>query len=174
MDAFMKRVVAVLPRLEHRARLLTGDPEAAEDLLQDVVVLAIQQQRNFAEGQDLVAWLTRLMHDRALHLAQQKDMTEASVEEDLRRLSVPRIENSQTWRHKLAQFIRRLERLPQRYRDPFALVVVVGYKHREAAQQLGITPRAVQYRVARARVLLEELEQRNHVAAAKRHYKKKR
>lgn len=49
--------------------------------------------------------------------------------------------------------------LPARYKEPLVLTALQGLSHREAADQLGLTPKAVELRVHRARKRLQQLLQ---------------
>jgi RNA polymerase sigma-70 factor (ECF subfamily) len=47
--------------------------------------------------------------------------------------------------------------LPARYKEPLILTALQGLSHREAGDQLGLTPKAVELRVHRARKRLQDL-----------------
>jgi RNA polymerase sigma-70 factor, ECF subfamily len=53
-----------LPALRRLSRWLTGDPQRADDLFQDTMVLALRFSDNFVEGTNMQAWLFRIMRNR--------------------------------------------------------------------------------------------------------------
>src|ERR671926_1801420 len=58
-------ILPLLPHLRGYARGLTGgDAQAADDLVQDTVVLALQAWDSFTPGTNLKAWLFRILHNR--------------------------------------------------------------------------------------------------------------
>src|SRR5258708_1931652 len=56
-------IVIWIPRLRRYARALTGDPAAADDLLQDTLARAMEKYSLWREGSDLRAWLFTIMHN---------------------------------------------------------------------------------------------------------------
>src|SRR3954463_16206451 len=62
-------MLPLLPHLRAYARGLTGgDAPAADDLVQDAVMLALQAWHTFAPGTNLKAWLFRILRNRFLTL----------------------------------------------------------------------------------------------------------
>lgn len=59
-------VLAVLPGLLRYARALTRDPQAAEDLVQDTVVRALERGATFRGESSAATWLHTIMHRRHL------------------------------------------------------------------------------------------------------------
>src|SRR5215471_10199404 len=74
-------LVAALPRLRRYARVLTGDENRADDLVQDTFVRAWEKRRLWRAGSDLRAWLFTIMHN--VHLNQLALWRRASVCESL-------------------------------------------------------------------------------------------
>jgi RNA polymerase sigma-70 factor (ECF subfamily) len=56
-------LIAAVPHLRAFARLLRGDPERADDLVQETVVLALTTSRHFLPENDLKLWLFSLLRD---------------------------------------------------------------------------------------------------------------
>ena len=56
-------LVAALPRLRRYARVLTGDANRADDLVQDTLARAWEKRRLWHAGTDLRAWLFTIMHN---------------------------------------------------------------------------------------------------------------
>jgi RNA polymerase sigma-70 factor (ECF subfamily) len=62
----MSQIVQELPGLRRYAYTLTREESAAEDLVQDTVVRAIEKQATFDERSSLATWLHRIMHNLAV------------------------------------------------------------------------------------------------------------
>jgi RNA polymerase sigma-70 factor (ECF subfamily) len=71
---------AQIPALRRTARWLTGDWHKAEDLLQDTMVLALRFSDNFAEGTNLLAWLTRVMRNRHISNMRRRALEQQILE----------------------------------------------------------------------------------------------
>jgi DNA-directed RNA polymerase specialized sigma24 family protein len=61
----LDQLVVLQPALLKRARHLTDNKADAEDLVQDVMVLALRFQSRF-DGRNLWGWLVTIMHNRAM------------------------------------------------------------------------------------------------------------
>src|ERR1700730_2276835 len=55
-------IVALIPRLERYARVLTRDVIGADDLVQDCLVRALGKIHLWEQGTDLRAWLFTILH----------------------------------------------------------------------------------------------------------------
>src|SRR5262249_8073173 len=77
-------LVAAIPRLRRYARVLTGDPIRADDLVQDTLARAWEKRRRWREGRDLRAWLFTIMHN--VHVNQvalaRRDSANVSLDAD--------------------------------------------------------------------------------------------
>src|SRR6266545_6264951 len=77
-------LIAALPRLRRYARVLTGDPHRADDLVQDALARAWEKRRLWRAGSDLRAWLFTIMHN--VHVNQfsmrQREAANASLDAD--------------------------------------------------------------------------------------------
>ena len=58
-----KAVEAEIPYLRRYARALTGNPDAADDLVQDGLERAIARFDQFQPGTNLRAWLFTILHN---------------------------------------------------------------------------------------------------------------
>jgi RNA polymerase sigma-70 factor (ECF subfamily) len=77
-------LIAALPRLRRYARVLTGDLNRADDLVQDTLTRAWAKRRLWRTGSDLRAWLFTIMHN--VHINQfslrQREFSEVSLDAD--------------------------------------------------------------------------------------------
>lgn len=63
MGTFEDDLVSAMPRLRSYARRLTRCPDRAEDLVQDVMLRAIDKRHQFMPGTNLSAWLGTICHN---------------------------------------------------------------------------------------------------------------
>src|SRR5690349_17739821 len=69
-------LLPLVPGLRAYARVLTcGDRHAADDLVQDAVMLALQGWDGFTPGTNLRAWLFRILRNRHLSLRSRRHLT---------------------------------------------------------------------------------------------------
>src|SRR5258708_2930180 len=77
-------LIAALPRLRRYARVLTGDVNRADDLVQDTLARAWEKRRLWQAGSDLRAWLFTIMHN--VHVNQyavrRRELAETSIDAD--------------------------------------------------------------------------------------------
>lgn len=69
-----------LPGLRRMARWFAGDATAADDLLQDTLVLALRFQDNFRQGTNLRAWLVRVMRNRHISILRRAKLERKILE----------------------------------------------------------------------------------------------
>ena len=129
----------------------------AEDLLQDGFIKIFEQLPNFRGDGSLEGWIRRVMVNNALDYYRKTnttygrtyDLTELSEGEHP--VSSEEI-LSQISSHDLLQMV---QELPPAYRTVFNLYVFEGLKHREIAEQLGISEGTSKSNLADARTILQ-------------------
>ena len=76
MNLFRADVTALLPHLRAYARSLTsGDPQLADDIVQDTIVNALRAQHQFTPGTNLKAWLFTILRNRFKSVITRKHVT---------------------------------------------------------------------------------------------------
>lgn len=146
----------------HRARLygyalsLTGNRDAAQDLVQDCAVKALSTTAVPVADGALRAWLFRILRNAWIdrHRGDRLELV-AEPPEPLR-------DGSEYWSHdaRLISSIavrQAMERLPASYRDIIALVDLGGFAYAEAADILDVPIGTVMSRLSRARQALLEM-----------------
>src|SRR3954452_16112726 len=80
---FAEDVAGLVPRLRAYARALTRDPDAADDLAQDTVVLALRAWRSFTPGTNLEGWLLTIERNRFRSLRTRRQVAAEVGVDDL-------------------------------------------------------------------------------------------
>jgi RNA polymerase sigma-70 factor (ECF subfamily) len=145
-------LVATLPRLRRYARLLAGDRNRADDLMQDALARAIERESAFHAGQNLRAWLFALMHNLFVDGLRQKEAIDWSANPDIASEPADSSDPAQ-----MREIFDALEQLPVDQRAVLVLVGVEGLRYREAAEVLGLPVGTVMSRLARAREKMQGL-----------------
>lgn len=147
-------IVAEIPRLRRYARALTGDPAAADDLVQDCLERAWGRFHMWRRGSNLRAWMFTIMHN--LHAnAVRKAKTRGPTYplEEARAATAPRQEDAVAIRG----LARALAQLPEEQRQVVLLVGLEEMTYAEAARVLGVPIGTVMSRLSRGRERLRGL-----------------
>lgn len=147
-------VVEHIPRLRRYARVLTRDPHAVDDLVQDTLERALNKLHLWRPGSDMRAWLFSVMHSVFVN---QWHFTraEAGIDPD----SLPDLGNQATHvsRIELAEMQKALLSLPGEQRDVLLLIAVEELSYAQTAKRLAIPIGTVMSRLSRARQRLHQL-----------------
>ncbi len=152
---FFDLLEAAIPALRRYARALLGDPDAAEDLVQDSLERAISRRHLWRHHGSMRAWLFRIMHN--LHVNQQRARRLRPTGTPLDELVDPPSQaERQTGHLELLELQRAIEELPEEQRAVLLLVALEGLSYREVAEVLAIPIGTVMSRLSRARARLSE------------------
>jgi RNA polymerase sigma factor (sigma-70 family) len=146
------------------ARRHLGDADEAYDVVQDVFVSAWRNIDRYDPERPLPTWLFRIAvnacRDRHRRRAVRSFFFRAAPIEGPASAKVvdetERVEDRAVDRDQLRRVEAAIAELPEGAREAFLLCVVEGLPQKEAADVLGVTVKAVETRVARARRLLSE------------------
>jgi RNA polymerase sigma-70 factor (ECF subfamily) len=153
-------LIAALPRLRRYARVLTGDLNRADDLVQDTLTRAWAKRELWREGSDLRAWLFTIMHN--VHINQfslrQREFTEISLDGDegAGAWEIP-VRATQSDRVELAEIFVQIGRLPDEQREVLLLAAVEELRYQDIAKVLGVPIGTVMSRLSRAREKLRRM-----------------
>ena len=149
------------PLFQTALRVL-GNPEDAEDAVQDGLLSAYRNLRRFEGRSQFSTWLTRIVINATLmRRRSQKARPALSLDETPREDEIPAAERyaddgptpeqvyEQTELRSLIS--ENLDELSPLLRDAFVLREVQGYSTGEAAKQLGVTENTLKARLWRAR-----------------------
>jgi RNA polymerase sigma-70 factor (ECF subfamily) len=160
-------IVDQLEALRRYARVLTRDPESADDLVQATFVRARERRATFRDGADVRVWLMAILHN--LFIDGRRSAKAAEARETAWAETRPAfVEPSGEIAARLAQLRNAFLALNAEQREALHLVAVEGLGPSEAAEVLGVPAGTVMSRVGRARAVLRAFEDgRTDVGGAK-------
>ena len=134
--------------------------EDAEDVLVEGLFKAMNNIHQFKENGSFEGWIRRIVVNQALMHLRKAHNFRMTVE-----ISNVEIKSVTTVEDDLAaqDILNLLEKLPTGYRTVFNLYVVEGFKHREIAEQLGISINTSKSQFILAKKRLRSLVQQNQI-----------
>ena len=154
-------LVAALPRLRRYARVLTGDANRADDLVQDTLARAWEKRRLWHAGTDLRAWLFTIMHNVHVNQYAVRRWWHAECSLDGDNASAGAWELSvratQSDRVELNEVLAQIGRLPVEQREVLILAAVEELRYEDIARVQGVPIGTVMSRLNRAREKLRRL-----------------
>lgn len=150
-----QEIVACIPSLRRYAAGLTGNREAADDLVQDTMEKAWARLSLWERRGDLRAWLFSILHNLFIDRVRadsRSPIQAANEEEPL----VP-VRPSQADMLEVRDLDRALARLPLEQREVLLLVAVEQMRYEQVARVLDIPVGTVMSRLSRARERLRAI-----------------
>lgn len=144
-----------VPTLRAFAGSLTGNMDAADDLVQETLVRAMTHIDSFQPGTNLGAWLFTILRNQFYSQHRKKRCDDQYRFSRYQQPSSTHAE--QHGKIELKHFRRALMSLPQDQREAIILVGGSGYSYEEAAAICGCATGTVKSRVSRARTRLAKL-----------------
>ena len=145
-------------RIYSLAYRFAGNAAEAEELLQDIFLLAYRKLDSFRGEAALATWLHRLAVNRCLDHVRSRAARQAAATEALNAEGPPVREGSGPITH--IDLERAIAQLPDGCRMAFVLHDVEGYEHREVAARLGIATGTSKSQVHKARLRLRRILRR--------------
>ena len=153
VEAKRDALLAELPRLRRYAMALLRDRTAADDLVQDSVLRALDRLHLWREGTNMRTWLFTIMHN--LYANKMRSLARRRDDRPLDAAVMTRGEApNQLHAVALAQLGEALATLPDAQRETLLLVGLEGMSYRESAEVLDVPVGTVMSRVSRARETL--------------------
>lgn len=153
----MRRHRAAIYRL---VAICSGDPEEALDLTQDSFVAAYRNLARYDSSRPLRPWLSAIALNRCRDWRRRQRVRAMFLWDDASATAAPddspNPEAIAGDRHALDALRQEIARLPAKLRDVLVLRTIEGLSQAETAEALGITIKAVETRLARARARLAE------------------
>lgn len=150
------------PRLQNIALRLMGNGSDAEDAVQEAMAAAWFKLGSFDRSRPIHPWLTRITVNKcrdSLRKRRVRQLFEFQSESDAGFMiadDAPDPSADLQTRQALAFLQKEISRLPATLREPFVLVTFDETSQAEAAHILGISEKAVETRLYRARNRLRE------------------
>jgi RNA polymerase sigma-70 factor, ECF subfamily len=148
-------LIAVIPNLRAFAVSLCGNPDRADDLVQETLVKAWSNLDSFVPGTNLPAWLFTIL--RNIYYSEYRKRRREVADSDgaiAARLATAPSQNSHM---DLLDFHAALQQLPNDQREALILIGASGLSYEEAAGICGCAVGTMKSRVNRARNRLAEL-----------------
>lgn len=127
---------------------LARDPSVAEDVVQETLLRAWRSLDALTDDGAARAWLLTIARREHARLHERKRLVTVDVDA-LSLAEDPALGKSDD--HESGDVRAAIFALPQEYREPLVLQVLLGYSTEEIGQQLGLTNGAVLTRLCRAR-----------------------
>ncbi|MCA8943733.1 MAG: RNA polymerase sigma factor [Planctomycetes bacterium] len=151
-------------RLFGLSRRICGNPEEAEDLVQEVFVQAWRKWEQFDGRSDPIVWLFTIARRACQRMHRKRSGEPARIAslDELLPFGQPSIAvvsqetpiDAQVRREQREAVEAAITKLPDDYRMPLVLRDIIGFSVAEAATILGLKPATVKTRVHRARLQL--------------------
>ncbi len=157
MHAFERELLSLLPRLRRLARSLARDQADADDLTQVTLERALRSRQQWAPGTRMDAWAMRIMRNCWIDEARgrmRRDRLFAAEEEGAAPADPAASHEERS--AEADEIDRAMNSLPAEQREVIALVLVEGFKYREAADLLDIPIGTLTSRLNRGRQALME------------------
>jgi RNA polymerase sigma-70 factor (ECF subfamily) len=146
---------------------ITGNPEDAEDMLQETFLKAFQHLSEFREDSRFYTWIVRIgVNEGLMKLRKRRSGKEVPIEDSLDNNGEVMPREFTDWKPNPEQQFARTElesilqdaaqSLPPTFRTVFYLRDVEGLSTEEAAELLNLSVAAVKARLFRARLRLRE------------------
>lgn len=140
-------------------RRYVGDADEAYDLLQDTFLAAWSALPGFDSARPMRAWLRRIALNKCRDWSRRRSVRRfffaaAPIDNNAHRVAIPASETEPEQERRLADLDRQIANLPAGLKEPLLLTQFEGLSHKEAAQILNISPKAVEMRIYRARAQL--------------------
>lgn len=152
-------------------RRYVGDADEAYDVTQDAFVAAMSNLHRYDPGRPFDAWLRRIALNKCRDRARREAVRRAfglsrRGPEETEQVADPAVGADQTLATgaALKALDQAIAALPAALKDPLVLTVLEGLSQKEAGVVLGLSAKAVEVRVYRAKRQLAEMLDREHMA----------
>jgi RNA polymerase sigma-70 factor (ECF subfamily) len=147
-------IVKLLPDLRAFARFMCREREAADDLVQNTVLAALDKRDQFTPGTNLKGWLFTIMRNRFYSDLRAQRRRPTPIGDDAI-APLTAVDNPQATL-ELKELSSALWRLSPQAREALILIGAGGFSYEEAARLCGCSVGTLKARVSRARKQLAE------------------
>jgi RNA polymerase sigma-70 factor (ECF subfamily) len=142
-------IVGLLPDLRAFSRFLCREREAADDLVQNTILAALDKQAQFAPGTNLKGWLFTIMRNRFYSDLRTQRRRPTSIDDEAA-APLAAVDNPEA-ALALKELSSALWQLSPQSREALVLVGAGGFSYEEAAALCGCSIGTLKARVSRAR-----------------------
>lgn len=143
-------LIAEIPRLRRYAIALLRDRVAADDLVQDVVLRALDRLRLWRDGTNMRTWLFTIMHN--LHANDMRQLSRTADNQPLEGAALSRgTPPEQESAVELSQLADAIAGLPVPQRQVLLLVGLEGFSYADVAAALDVPVGTVMSRLSHTR-----------------------
>lgn len=143
-------------------RLYVGDSGEAHDLVQEAFVAAWRNLRQYDSTRPFRAWLRGIALNKCRDWGRRRKVRQffyfaSDIETTGRHVPAPEL-NTESGEHEeqLGQLETAIAALPDGLKAPLLLTVIEGHSHKEAGLLLGMSAKAVEVRIYRAKQALRQ------------------
>ncbi len=147
-------IVALLPDLRAFARFMCREREAADELVQNTILMALDKQSQFAEGTNLKGWLFTIMRNR-FYSDLRSLRRRPTAFEDTAAAPLAAVDNPEATL-ELKELSVAIWQLSPQSREALILIGAGGFSYEEAATLCNCSVGTLKARVSRARKVLAE------------------
>jgi RNA polymerase sigma-70 factor (ECF subfamily) len=147
-------IVALLPDLRAFARFMCREREAADDLVQNTVLAALDKQTQFTPGTNLKGWLFTIMRNRFYSDLRTQRRRPLTIDNEAA-TPLPAVDNPEATM-ALKELSSELWKLNPQSREALVLIGAGGFSYEEAARLCGCSVGTLKARVSRARKYLSD------------------
>ncbi len=149
-------MIGHLPALRRYALGLSGDPQSADDLVQDCIERALRRMDSLLDEEKMAGWLRSILFNAFIDGRRTKRRRGETAEADLLDDLVDTATQPDV-RQEANEVLRAIGVLTPQHRQVLVLVAVQGLSYHECADELGVPAGTVMSRLARARDHLREV-----------------
>lgn len=155
-EALGRLAGALRPLICRWALVMTGDPNDAEDVAQQVLMKMMTSMEGFDGRSKVTSWVYRITRNASLdhQRTRKREQRLADKAEWVARAEAPRLDDPLDdieMRRTMGLIRTLLKELPMRQREIFDLVDLQGLDPKEAAELLEMNPNTVRVHLLRAR-----------------------
>ena len=147
---FTQGILAIQPDLHRFAYKLTADRESANDLVQDCLLQALDNQEKFTYSKNLKGWMYTLMRNIFVNnyrrTVREMNLIDDSYSINQQHLIEDEDADRFEFTYDMKQLYRVIHSIPEEMKVPFQMFVA-GFKYREIAEKLGLPMGTVKSRL---------------------------
>ncbi|MDE7382206.1 MAG: RNA polymerase sigma factor [Muribaculaceae bacterium] len=158
--SFKQRLLGLQGNLMNFAYQLTTSREAAQDLVQDTTLKALDNETKYIDNTNFKGWVFTIMRNIFInnYRRQVRSATIVDTTEDLYHLNISQESGLSTPEGSYAakEISEAISSFSEEYREPFSLYVA-GYKYSEIAERMSLPLGTVKSRIFFARKRLQTM-----------------